>query len=459
MGLFFTSTQIFNKEQLNNKEFIDLFCNKMKEVGYVTCENDEAEKSYVLRFADNCKWVTITSEDYEQGNQTALNDTSRIAKMLNTSCVNTTVIASDCSVMELFDEDGNKADTLIMGRADDYFGESISLPSESEWKLFLSDGSSWEKVCEIINNSESYVFVEDGLSELAPLIGMDEINITFSFDEASEDDQTLFFHFKKDEIKKEKNLTLNAAFKQVFGELLEPMGFKLIKSKYPYYLRVVGEGVIQAVSISKEKSLNFDQNEEGFMIYLGISLLSLPLINFDKNPTIIDNQVWMISLNELFRRFSLYLENSESMFGEYSLFYKKGEIEEMVDLLKRSRDEFMPPVFDYFFNIQTLEDIYLASDMTGLKRCAIIILERVDEQIEKLKNDLYEELELLESIHAKNPVLLDISKENAIYGTNKLIKYYTSLKKGEESYDDYMKTAKETKETNLIILEKLGVIL
>ena len=221
----------------------------MKEAGYVTCESDEAEKSYVLRFADNCKWVTITSEDYEQGNQTALNDTSRIAKMLNTSCVNITVIDSDCSVMELFDENGNKADTLIIGRADDYFGDSISLPSEGEWKFFLSDGSSWEKLCEIVKNSDTYVFIEDGLSDLAPLIGMDERNITFSFDEASEDENTIYLSFKFYSSKIEKKLTLKDAFIQVFGDTLEKSGYKKAKGANPYYVRVINDEIIHVITI------------------------------------------------------------------------------------------------------------------------------------------------------------------------------------------------------------------
>lgn len=39
-----------------------------------------------------------------------------------------------------------------------------------------------------------------------------------------------------------KRVTLKAAFKRVFGEALEPLGFKLIKGKYPYFVRVVPGG-------------------------------------------------------------------------------------------------------------------------------------------------------------------------------------------------------------------------
>ena len=129
MGNFFTSTQIYDNGSLTKEQFIDKFCKKMGEEGYVTCDSDESELSYILKFADSCKWVTITSESYEQGNQTSQKDTGRIAKMLDTTCVNTVVIDSDCAILELYDKSGKKADTLAIGRADDYFGDDIPQPS------------------------------------------------------------------------------------------------------------------------------------------------------------------------------------------------------------------------------------------------------------------------------------------------------------------------------------------
>ena len=108
MGNFFTSTQIFNNKKLSKDQFVDKFCKKMAEDGYVACNSDESELSYILRFADNCKWVTIISEAYEQGNQTSQKDTGRIAKMLGTNCVNTVVIDSDCAIMVLYDEKAKK---------------------------------------------------------------------------------------------------------------------------------------------------------------------------------------------------------------------------------------------------------------------------------------------------------------------------------------------------------------
>ncbi|SHM32412.1 hypothetical protein [Ruminococcus flavefaciens] len=38
MGNFFTSTQIYNGEKLNKEQFIEKFCKKMAEEGYVNCD-------------------------------------------------------------------------------------------------------------------------------------------------------------------------------------------------------------------------------------------------------------------------------------------------------------------------------------------------------------------------------------------------------------------------------------
>ena len=92
MGSFFTSTQIYAPGNHSKEQFLDMFCKEMKEEGYVICDCDESEITYILRFADNCKWVTITSEKYEQGNRLSQQDTGRIAKMLKTTCVNTILL-------------------------------------------------------------------------------------------------------------------------------------------------------------------------------------------------------------------------------------------------------------------------------------------------------------------------------------------------------------------------------
>lgn len=298
MGLFFTSTQIYAPERNSKDQFLDMFCKEMKEEGYATCDSDESEISYILRFADNCSWVTITSEEYEQGNQLSQQDTGRIAKMLKTTCINTIVIDSDCAVMDLYDESGKKADSLIMGRADDYFGDDIPEPSEKLWTQFLSKGSTWEQVIEV--KKAEYVFVEEGLAKLAPFISMDIDNITFSAEDAVDEPNTVFLYFKEARTsitmsrngkafdKAPQKLTLNTAFKQIIGKALEPYGFKVIKGRYPYIVRVINNEILHIITFRTE-SPEYPE-DKAFAIRGGIATIYRKKITFDLSPK--QNNVW-----------------------------------------------------------------------------------------------------------------------------------------------------------------------
>jgi hypothetical protein len=300
MGNFFTSTQIFDSEMLDNKQFIDKFCKKMEEEGYIACNSDESELSYILKFADNCKWVTITSESYKLGNEKTKNDTGRIAKILKTTCINTAVIDSDCAILELYDKSGKKTDMFTIGRADDYFGNHIPQPSENTWKQFFSNGSTWEQFNEVRN--DDYVFVEEGLSRLAPIFGMDNINITFAAEDADESDKdTVFLDFKKASSaitmsqggkiieKPAPKLTINAAFKQIFGEALKPFGFKAIKGRHPYLVRVINNEILHIITFYPEDpDYPYDK---AVAVVGGVATIYRKRISFDKSPK--QNHEWL----------------------------------------------------------------------------------------------------------------------------------------------------------------------
>ncbi len=298
MGSFFTSTQIYNPNLLDREQFISFFCEEMKKNGYVTSNSDESEVSYILRFSDECKWVTLASEAYEQGNQLSQSDTGRIAKMLKTVCINTTVIDSDCATLDLYDKSGKKKDSIIMGRADDYFGDDIPEPIESVWAPLLEKGYSWRQLLDVQNGD--YVFVEEGLSEIAPIIGMDSEGILFDADSYSDDKRTVSLYFKKIVAKKEKKLTINAAIKQVFEGTLKPLGFKRVRSSYPYYVRIVDGKIAHVISVINQKTNNTTQTT----IIAGIATVYRIRIDFSTAPQAHYNY-WLFNAYDLCsKRFS-----------------------------------------------------------------------------------------------------------------------------------------------------------
>ena len=357
MGNFFTSTQIYDSECLTKDQFIDKFCKKMAEDGYVTCESDESELSYILKFADNCKWVTITSEAYEQGNALAHKDTGRIAKMLETTCVNIVGIDSDCAILELYDKSGKKADIFTIGRADDYFGDDIPQPSKNIWKQFLCGNSTWEQFNEVRNGD--YVFVEEGLSKLASIIGMDVCNMTFAADDVDESDKNIvFLEFMKARSaitmsqngktveKNAKKLTLNAAFKQVFGDILESLGYKKLNIRYPMYAKLINNEIVKVIGMEDIKS------DSHFSINVGVTTVYRREIELHKGFKL--NMNWLMGLDA----FDRYLNNSPVYNRALGWFnYDKNNHSSIIESMKNAFEKTKEIVFPVFSKINDLNDV------------------------------------------------------------------------------------------------------
>ena len=303
MGNFFTSSQIYNDKDLNKRQFIDKFCKAMADSGYVVCDSEESEMSYILRFAEKSKWVAIASELYGEGGQIAQADAGRIAKMLGTYCMNAEVIDSDCAAMSLYSNDGKEADMLLMGRYDDYFGDDIPEPKEKIWTQFLSDGSTWEQFIEILGGE--YVFVEEGLVQIAPVISMDSDNLLFSTEYDADDEFVIFLDFRKTTSKNDRKFNLNNAFKQFIGTELEKKGFFKIKSRYPYYVRIVNNEILHVITYAEEKSIY--KKFKSFNVFGGIATIYRAELDFSVSPKM--NCNWLRNIFNVHRKLIFTDEN------------------------------------------------------------------------------------------------------------------------------------------------------
>lgn len=360
MGRFFTSTQIYNPGQPDRDGFKAYFCEKMKNEGYQVCEADGAELSYVLAFADNCKWVTITSEEYETDNRIAKADAARFAKILKTTCVNTVVGDSDYAVLDLYDESGKKADSLILGRADDYFGDNIPQPAEKLWSQFLSSGSTWEQVIKVINTED--VFVEESLAKLAPLISMDTDNITFSTEDEFNGLNTVFLCFKeaRTSITMTKNgkivdkvppkPTLNTAFKQIIGKALEPYGFKVIKGRHPYIVRVINNEILHIITFRPEHPEY--PKDKAFGIMGGIATIYRKKITLDLSPK--QNHEWLSYMFDFYE--ALVAESDDNVYGQLfkSCYYSESS-ESLISVLNNGAENLIKYVLPVMDNINDID--------------------------------------------------------------------------------------------------------
>ncbi|HHX56610.1 MAG TPA: hypothetical protein GX710_01175, partial [Clostridiales bacterium] len=249
-------------------------------------------------------------------------------------------------------------DMVLVGDGEDYgFEDDTAFQGKKEhWQPLLAEGVTWEELSEIWNGD--YIFTEDALSEMAPLIGMDSENIISDYDDLSgkADKNIVELHFKRAD--KKKAMSLNTAFKQVFGEALEPLGFVKIKSKYPYLVRVVEGGeIIHVITYRNEGVDSF-----GFRVFNilgGIATVSRQNIDLTLPP--IRNLNWFSDNS------GLYLRSNPSDFDPefrkqidhfaYVVESKKMMIESLNDSLETTK-KIMLPIFDQVTDLNACIDFF-----------------------------------------------------------------------------------------------------
>lgn len=332
MGRF--STTVHVKDNVGRIEFINSFCSIMKNHGFVPCSEDEAEQSYVFAFGDG--WVTLANKDYKDDRLKAGDDAMNMSAALKTSAFMIDVIDSDFAYIHFFAPNGGK-DGVAVGDASGYGVEKPERGTQKLWEPLLSEGKTWEQFSETV--AKNAVFVEDTLVEMAEELKIDPDYIYADFDElmnlAGEDKNVQPFYFKS---AAEKRVTLKAAFKRVFGEALEPLGFKLIKSKYPYFVRVVSNEIVHYVTFANETADgrgSFGVKYKCFSIYCGVSTVYNSKIDFDTDP----RKLFFCGLNSVFQIYTKshwYDLDNEYSDSIYEFYYDPTSTEDMLKVLKRA---------------------------------------------------------------------------------------------------------------------------
>ena len=275
MGKFFTALHIKSKCK---DQFIKTFTQLMKKDGYVPCSEDEAAISYAAAFSEG-GWVTLSNGDDSVSELTKLS--AKIARDMKTSCFTTEEVDSDFAILELHTLNG-RISRIVVGDGEGYGVEKAPL-SADDWKPLLQNGDIEQFLAVIGQNS---TFVEDILSELAVVLGILPEYICADYSELSDAENAAQLFFKRAAVKA-KAISLNAAFKQVFGEALEPLGFKLIKSKYPYFVRVASNEIVHYVMIANERADGRGYNGviyKCFNVFCGVSTVYNSKIDFDTDP-------------------------------------------------------------------------------------------------------------------------------------------------------------------------------
>ena len=281
MGRFFSNIQI-KSDQKSQEQFIKSLCKAMEQRGLVPVAEEDTSQAYLLAFSENGEWATLCSGDYESGGESVKKDVLFLAESLKTCCISTTVLDSDFAVLEMYNGISTLTDMVIVGDGDDYgFPDGSECRGNREyWKQYLIGGSTWEQISGIWDSD--FTFVEDALAEMAPLLGMNPQDIVSDYNDLSSrtDKNIVALHFKK---KGKKALSLDAAFKQVFGAALEPMGFQHIKvEKRSFFVRVIDGEILHIITYRQLQMRKIGYKT--FEVLGGVVSLYRRTIDFTKYP-------------------------------------------------------------------------------------------------------------------------------------------------------------------------------
>lgn len=451
------SILIYNPKQLNKEKFTKFFCDKMKNNGYVISDSNEYDISYTLRFADDCKWVSITSDLSQEEVVKIQDEAGKIAKILKKQCIISTVIDSDCAMIELYGTNGKKTDSIIMGRADDYFNGEIPQPSEKNWTELLSNGSSWNQVKEIINGD--FVFVEEGLEKLSVLIGIEKIVNSDNMEEKS-----IVINFQECATAKEKKLTLKTAFIKVFGDALEPLGYKKIKGANPYFVRVIGDEIIHVITFVTDSTA---PGYKAFVICGDVRSIYASNNYFSKKPEDAYRESYFDLSN--FRVYSYRLHHEDYDFDyqrEISRFLCKDDnasiMSKMYEALDTSQ-KILLPFIDSINNIDELYKYLLQYHPSKLDNRKELLHLKVDKYAEYINNlniirkEIYRKcVELHREGYTKEKFEKRLDRAKVVYPNR--INDVAKIWKMPELYTEYKKEEEDAKEKTIIALKECGII-
>ncbi len=271
MGRFSTTLNIKNNS--DRKGFLKSFCEMMKKRGFVKCNEDEAAVSYALAFGKG--WVTLANEDYKDNTEAAYDDRKLISEEMKTAAFTVEVVDSDFAILCL--NSSGRTSKIVVGDGEGYGVEKAPFEVD-DWKPLIKNGDC-EKFLDTVGQDD--VFAEETLSVIAELLGIDPYYIDADYDEILEKSDDVLYFTKA----AEKPLTLRTAFVKVFGEGLEPLGYKRLKkldNKYPFFVRVVNGDILHVVSYRQTTSPKIGYKE--FSVYSGVITLYRREIDFTVEP-------------------------------------------------------------------------------------------------------------------------------------------------------------------------------
>ncbi|SFD41237.1 hypothetical protein [Ruminococcus albus] len=334
MGNFFHTVHFKIKDK---EKFVKGINAYMKKKGFVPCDDDEAVKTYIIAFSDDQGWATLADSESSDDTRALFSEAKAISKSMKLPCITEEVTDSDIAILELFDKTGERADKIVVGDGEIYGMEKNEIKPEC-WKPLLNNKADTQKLIELIGESDG--LAEERLSKISSLLGVDMLADSDELGTRN-DESIIKLNFKKAE---EKKPTLNTLFTQIYGEALEPLGFKKPKVRMPLYVRVINDEIIHIVGIHDMKS--------HLVPFGAIATVYREDLCIDR--TFRQNEIWYKRLKEFYLNWHI----SDKPFDEAGFYYTDIiDFMPLSDAVKDSLNATMTWILPVLDNVKTLKDV------------------------------------------------------------------------------------------------------
>jgi hypothetical protein len=439
----------------DKEKFIKGINTYMKKKGFVPCDDDEAVKNYIISFSENQQWATLADMDSSDDSRALFNDAKAVSKSMKLPCITEEVTDSDIAVLELFDKTGESADRIVVGDGEIYGLETNELKPEC-WKPLMKNKADTKKLIELIGESDG--LVDERLSKISSLLGVDMLADSDELGTRN-DESIIKLNFKKAE---EKKPTLNTLFIQIYGEALEPLGFKKPKVRMPLYVRVINDEIIHIVGIHDMKT--------HLVPFGAIATVYREDLCIDR--TFRQNELWYKSLKEFYLNWHISDKPFDKGFFKYYADYMP-----LSDAVKASLNATITWILPVLDNVKTLKDVADYDDLIFKDYLSISALplnkfpgaSYSDAAIRFLLDDLINDLEKRYSVLLKRSDEANIRfprpQEDVLKSRLEYEQWYNEARKrvqtfleDEEIHKQTMEELANRKEHNLELLKKYKVI-
>ena len=320
-----------NIYNLSKEDLKKLFTSVMEKRGLKLCHEDNADYVVNVAFSKNNKWFSISSYYWDSNNKKSDQEIQSILSLIKLPLLKVSDIDGEFSKFDLYDTDGNLLDVAYIGNTSEYLTNK-SMLKKHYWEPFVIDGYTFQDLNALCDNDNS-----DSDSKFAHIIGIDRLHI-----DADSAVYTLSFAHKK-------QVNFKNIFSDVIGNRLEKANFIKLKTKYPYWVRLIDNEVIQIITYDIPR-----QDKNSFLILTSLQTVYSLDLNLDESVNMLPKFTALSSFYTLTHTNDF---SQERKIQTMRFKFEQGQPDSIINSCEQAWNEISSIILPWYDKIKTIYDL------------------------------------------------------------------------------------------------------